>query len=210
MDGATALGLGGKGTGLEVVAVNGTPVGGATTSKVVKPTIKVKPGPPLSAVRPPRTDFDVSKLTLSGPKATRGSRRLSAQITQAVTDAALEQSMDGASTLTLGITDWAEGLLHSQLILGAVTVSIDKLDFTLSKIARQDDKMTLTFEETAVSLLRVNRSAKKANRATVTRAQFARSMVQEVTEFTIPFQCPEVNTKQPIAAPKKLRALTQR
>lgn len=208
MDGASALGLGGKGTGLEVVAVNGTSIGGAATPKVVKKVVKVKPGPPLGVVRPPRTDFDVNKLTLSGPKS-KG-KRLTAQITQAITDGSLEQTMDGASTLILTVADWAEGLLHSQLILGAVTVNMDNLDFTLSKIARQDDKMTLTFEETGVSLLRQNKSPKKANRATVTRAQFARSLVQEVTEYTIPFVCPEVNTKQPIAAPAKLRALTRR
>lgn len=164
--------------------------------------------PTLSQVRPPRGDFDVSRILLSGPK--QKGKRLSAQVRGAITDGGIEQTIEGASTLTLTIYDWAEGLLHSQLILGAVTVTFDGLDFTLTKIARADDKMTLTFEETAVNLLRQYKSAKKADRANTTRAQFVRSMVQEVTQAHIPFVCPEVNTKQPVGKPTVLVARTRR
>lgn len=164
--------------------------------------------PTLSTVRPPRGDFDVSRITLSGPK--QKGKRLSAQVRGAITDGSIEQTMDGASTLTLVIYDWAEGLLHSQLILGAVTVNFDGLDFTLSKVARQDQSMTLTFEETAVNLLRQYKSPKKADRANTTRAQFVRSMVQEVKQARIPFVCPEVNTKQPIGKPTVALARTKR
>lgn len=208
MDGAAALGLGGKGTGLEIVSVSGVVVGGSGARGPTKKVIKVKPGPPLSTVRPPRTDFDIAKLTLSGPKG-KG-KPLSASVRQAVTDASLEETIEGASTLTLVLLDWSEGLLHSELIKGSVSVRLDNLDFTLSKIARADNKMTLTFEETAVHLLRQYSKPKKANRANTTRAQFVRSMVQEVTEATIPFMCPEVNTKQPIAKPTALVARTKR
>ena len=175
----------------------------STKKKPVK--VKVRT---LSTVRPPRTDFDVAKITLSGPK--QKGKPLSAQVRGSITDASLEQTIEGASTLTLVIFDWAEGLLHSQLIKGAVTVKFDNLDFTLTKIARQDEKMTLTFEETAVNLLRQYKSAKKADRANTTRAQFIRSMVREVKEAHIPFHCPEVNVKQPIAKPKVLVARTKR
>jgi hypothetical protein len=59
--------------------------------------------------------------------------------------------------------------------------------------------MTLTFEETAVYWLRQYDNRKKAERDTTTRAQFIRSMVREVSQVRIPFECPEVNVRQPIA-----------
>src|SRR5947209_9737428 len=95
--------------------------------------------PTLSTVRRPRTDFDVARIVLSGPKS--GGKQLSVQIREAITDASIEQSIEGASTFTLAITDWSEGLLHLQLIRGAVTLSIDGLDLTLTKVSRQDTTM---------------------------------------------------------------------
>jgi|SRR5215467_6325442 len=173
-----------------------------TNEASAKSRAKVKV-PVLGAVRPPRADFDVAAITLSGPKT--GNRRLSVQLRSAITDGTIETTIDGASTLTLVVTDWAEGLLHSELITGALTVTFDGESFTLTKIARQDTSMTLTFEDTAVNLLRKYNKAKKADRANSTRAQFVRSMVQEVTEARIPFMCPEVNDKQPIGKPTVLR-----
>jgi hypothetical protein len=164
--------------------------------------------PVLSAVRPPRADLDVSKLVLTGPKQ-RG-KQLSTVISQAITTGTLEQTYDGASTLTLTVTDWAGGLLRSEMLKGAVGLAFDGEQFTLAKVARQDTTMTLTFEDRAVNLLRGYSKPRKADRANTTRAQFARSLVQEVTEARIPFRCPELNVKQPIGKPKVLRARTRR
>ena len=164
-----------------------------------KPTTPRKPLPPaLSQARPPKADLDVSKLILTGKY---GNKKLSTQLQQAITSCTVEATIEGAGTLTLAVTDWAEGMLHSQLIKGSATLVFDAISYTLSKIARQDTIMTLTFEETAVSLLRLYDKPKKADRANGTRAQFVRSMVKEVTQARIPFQCPEVNAKQPIAKP---------
>ena len=180
----------------------------AQKAKTKRAAVRVRV-PSLSTVRPPRSDLDVSRLTLKGPKV-KGHKQLATQIQQAITSGQLETTIEGASTLTLTVTDWSEGLLKSQLITGAVQLSFDGEDYVLTKLARQDTIMTLTFEDRAVNLLRGFSKAKKANRANTTRAQFVRSMVQECANPRIPFHCPEVNVKQPIAEPKVLRARTKR
>jgi hypothetical protein len=158
--------------------------------------------PTLSVVRPPRADLDPSKLTLTGKQ---GKKKLSLQIQQAVSDATIEQTIDGATTLTLTVFDPEKGLLRSQLLAGAITMNFDGENFTLTKINRQGDTTQLTLEDTAVNLLRQYSKSKKANRSNTTRAQFVRSLVKEVKEATIPFMCPEVNVKQPIGKPAKSR-----
>ena len=124
---------------------------------------------------------------------------LSARIKQAVTDGSIEQTIQGASTLTLTVADWAGGLLRSAVLAGGVTLTFDGLSFTLVKISKSDTALTLTFEETAVNLLRQYSSPRKSDRATTTRAQFVRSLVQEVKEARIPFACPEINKRQAVA-----------
>lgn len=178
------------------------------TKKKVTHKVKVKV-PVLSTVRPPQADLDAGSIVLSGPKL-KGSRQITQQIRQAITGITLDQTMEGASTLTVTVTDWSMALMRSQLLTGAVTVNFDAIDYTLTKVARADTIMTLTFEETAVSLLRLYSKAKKADRATTTRAQFVRSMVQEVTQARIPFQCPEVNTKQNVGKPTANAVMAQR
>jgi hypothetical protein len=172
-----------------------------------KTPIKVKV-PVLSPVRPPRVDLDVANLILKGPK--QAGKQLSTVITRAITTGQIENTIEGASTLTLSVTDWAGALMRSQMLKGEVQLEFDGETFVLTKVARQSTVMTLTFEDRAVNLLRSYTKAKKADRASTTRAQFIRSMVQEVKEAVIPFQCPELNVKEPIGKPKALRARTQR
>jgi hypothetical protein len=166
------------------------------TTKKQTPQVKVRA---LSVARPPRSDLDVSGLVLSGPKS--GGKALTAAIQRAITSGTIENTIDGASTLTLSVNDPYKGLLRSQLIKGPVRVSFDGLDFTLTKVQRQDMETVLTFEETGVNLLRQYSGPKKADRANSTRAAFVRSMVKEVREAKIPFQCPEINKRQPISKP---------
>jgi hypothetical protein len=155
----------------------------------------------LSPARPPKADLDVGTLVLTG-KASGSSAVLSAQIQKVITGSTLETTIEGASTLTLTVTDWSRKLLQSPLLLGPVQMKFDGEDWTLTKIAKQGTILTLTFEDTAVHTLRQYRKPKKADRAHTTRAQFIRSMVQEVKEVRIPFVCPEINDKQAIAKPK--------
>lgn len=147
--------------------------------------------PTLSVVRQPAADLDVSAMRLGG-------KQLTARLRDAITDGTLEQTIEGASTLTVTVADWHEGLLHSQVIKAAAVLTFNGLSFTLTKLGRQGTAMQLTFEETAVNLLRQYKKPKTANRDAVTRAQFVRSLVAEVTQARIPFRCPEVNVRQPI------------
>ena len=180
------------------------------TPKKVKPKKgkkgKVKVPPTLSVVRPPQADLDPGAMVLTGKQ---GNKKMSVSIQRAVTDASLEQTIDGASTLTLTVQDAAMGLLRSQLLKGDITMKFDGESFTLTKITRQADTTQLVLEDTAANLLRQYTKSKKANRSNSTRAQFVRSMVKEVTENTIPFKCPEVNVKQPIASQAKSRVRVQ-
>ena len=160
--------------------------------KPVRAPVRVRV-PVLSVVRRPRADLDVGALRLQG-------EQLSAKLQNAITDSSLETTLDGATTLTLTVSDWHQGLLHSSVIQGAALLTFDGETFVLSKLARQGSTMTLTFEDQAVNLLRRYSKPKTADRASVTRAQFVRSLVVEVREARIPFRCPEINVRQPIAS----------
>ena len=165
----------------------------ATKPTPVKVTVRSRHLPAALAIaRPPAADLDVNNLTLQG-------KGLSARIKQAVTDGSIEQTIQGASTLTLTVADWAGALLRSAVLAGGVTLAFDGLSYTMVKISKSDTALTLTFEETAVNLLRQYSKPRKSDRATTTRAQFVRSLVQEVKEARIPFACPEVNKRQAIA-----------
>ena len=163
------------------------------TKRTRKVAVRV---PTLSTVRRPRSDFDVDNLTLTGGP-------LTAKIKAAVTDGSVETTLDGASTLTLTVNDWGRRLLQSALLAGNITLAFDGISYTLVKLSAADvGALTLTFEETAVNLLRQYNKPKTANRNNVTRAQFVQSMVTEVREAKIPFSCPEVNKRQPISGDK--------
>lgn len=156
----------------------------------------------LSMVKRPSVaaDLDPGVIKLQGVG-------ISAKIQAAVTNLQVESRIDGSGTLTLQVYDYSKALLRSQLLTGAVTLDFDGVNWTMVKIAAGENQVTLTFEETAVSLLRLYKSAKKADRTSTTRAQFVRSMITEVKENKIPYRIPEVNTRQavePVSKPSRL------
>lgn len=156
---------------------------------------KPKPIPRLSTVRAPSVsaDLDTGTIKLQG-------KGISAKVEAAVTNLQLESRIDGSGTLTLVVYDDAKTLLRSQLLSNMVTMDFDGVNWTMVKMAAGESDVTLTFEETAVSLLRLYKNGKKADRNSTTRAQFVRSMITEVKEARIPYRIPEVNTKQKVAA----------
>ena len=129
----------------------------------------------------------------------RGEKRLTVNLKSLITEATHEQTIEGASTLTIVVRDADRGLLRSSLVKTRSMMWLDGIWYSLVKVSRQGNAVTLLFEETAVSLLRRYQRPKKANRANTTRAQFVRSLVREVRESNIPFRIPEVNERQPIA-----------
>lgn len=161
-----------------------------------KPKTKPK-GPPipgLSSVKRPSVaaDLDSGTIKLQG-------KGISARVQAAVINFQLESRIDGSGTLTLQVYDYSKALLRSQLLTGAVTMDFDGVNWTMVKLAAGDNDVTLTFEETAVSTLRLYDTPKKADRTATTRAQFVRSMITEVKEYKIPYRIPEVNKRQAVA-----------
>lgn len=158
--------------------------------------VKVKTNPkPLGTVRPPARDLAIADFNL------RGERSMVAHLKQAITSIELDMTIEGASTLTVKVADFSRQLLQSELTRTRSVAVVDNVSYTLVKVSREADDLVLTFEETAINLLRRYSKPRKANRANTTRAQFIQALVQEPTEATIPFRCPELNEKQKALAP---------
>jgi CHAP domain len=118
-------------------------------------------------------------------------------------------TIDGASTLELGIDDPAWLIEGSGLLdpddngrMQGVDITVDALPFRLAKASRSGDGiLTLTFEDMVVQLLRAHRSALAASRGSMTRGQFIEKLVREVKTRAIPFFSPEKGTKQAVELP---------
>lgn len=159
-------------------------------------TVAVRTNPkPLGTVRPPARDLDIDSINL------QGDRSMVARLKRSVTSVELDMTIEGASTLTIVVADPSRRLLNSQLTRTKSVCIIDNVSYTLVKVARDEDDLTLTFEETAINILRRYSKPRKANRKNTTRAQFIQSLVREPTEATIPFRCPELDEKQPALKP---------
>lgn len=152
---------------------------------------------PLGTYRQPAQDLDLDRLQLRGP------RDVVVNLKRSTSSVELLQTIEGASTLTIKVRDYSRHLLRSALPRTRSTLVLDNIEFTLVKVAHEENEITLIFEETAINLLRRDSTStpKKANRANTTRAQFIRGMINEVTERRIPFQCPEEKVRQPITPP---------
>lgn len=151
---------------------------------------------PLGTFRPPARDLDLENVHI------QGDRGLVANLKAATTSAELSMTIEGASTLTLKVRDYARTLLRSPIPRTRARLELDGIEYTLVKVGHAGDEITLIFEETAVNLLRRYTKPKKANRANTTRAQFIQGMVREVTERAIPFECPELTERQTILKPE--------
>ena len=150
----------------------------------------------MSALAGSAIDVDVATFVLDVVD-----KRLSAldvHVESSITDGTIERTMDGASTLTVTVHDPHRVLLRSGMFSYAIDAKLDRYFFRLVQVQKQDDDLTLTFEDRAVAALRAKTGVRKAQRADVTRAEFALSLVREVTP-AIPFVCPQLHTKQPIA-----------
>jgi len=163
----------------------------AKVSKKHIDPVKVKLPARLGVVRPPAADLDPGSLVLQGGP-------IPVQLARAVTTMVLTQTMQGASTLEITVADYTGDFLRSKLLRGGLTLVWDGVQYTLVKTAKGDRNVQLTFEESAVNLLRGYNRPKKAARALVTRAQFVRSLITEVTQARIPYSIPEVNVRQPV------------
>jgi hypothetical protein len=152
-------------------------------------------------------DVDVGVLLLQ----VAGSKTSRLRIDQRVTDGRLERTMDGASTVTIMLEDADRALLRSGAFSRQLDLELDGEWWRLVQVAKSGDGLTLTFEDRAVAYLRQNTTPRKAARSAMTRAQFALSIVREVKAGGgIPFVCPDVNVKQPIASSSQQLSTSKR
>jgi cell wall-associated NlpC family hydrolase len=163
----------------------------------------------LSQANPAVADVTVDRLVLDG-------RPLDAQIIDPV-ECGIERRLDGASNLTLSLTDPAVGdpprprLLTSGIFAKAVDLDLDDLTFRLADRAITDLSgvigLDLTFEATVVARLRTFTGAKHASRSDVTRAEFIKSLCDEAG---VPFVCPDLRLRGRIQTPDEALTPAQR
>jgi cell wall-associated NlpC family hydrolase len=121
-------------------------------------------------------------------------------VTSAITDAVVDRTVVGASTLTVSVDDTNERKIQRSGVLGhGVDVNLDGLWWTLTALKKQGRAVDLVFEEREVNLLRRYNSFIKANRDQVTRAQFVLRMIKEVQEVHLKWVIPELNIKQDVS-----------
>jgi hypothetical protein len=125
------------------------------------------------------------------------------ELAGAMTDAQVERTVEGASTLTLTVTDEERLLLDSGLLSDQLTVEVDGLFWMLVKVQKAGPILTLVFNEREVVIARrynkpIKQSVKTA-RKKVTRAEFALRLLREIKELPpIPYVIPALKVPQPI------------
>lgn len=119
-----------------------------------------------------------------------------------ITSAGILRTIEGASTLTVGINDYDRKVLRSGLLVEKMDVNIDGLWFRLTTVDKTGDDLTLTFEDREIAILRTYNTWRIVQRGKMTRAEFIYSMLKEVKEFNFVLgkNCiiPELHTVQPI------------
>jgi cell wall-associated NlpC family hydrolase len=117
------------------------------------------------------------------------------QLVDSITDATIERTVEGASTLTVQVQDSDLKLLNSGSLGRHVDVNVDGLWFTLVAVSKSGRQLTLTFEEREVNVLRYYKKFLRAKRTpTMTRARFVLRMIQEVKELPLRWFIPDLKT----------------
>lgn len=138
-------------------------------------------------------DTDLDKFVLVMQNAT------SVDVRGMITSADLTRTIEGASTLEVTFTDPDRILLNSGKLARGCDVEIDGLWFRLHRVKKNGDRLTLSFEDRIINILRTYaRKLGPIPRTQMTRAQFIVKMLSQVTEFDIPYFIPELYDIQPI------------
>jgi hypothetical protein len=122
------------------------------------------------------------------------------KVTDALIAATLTRTIAGASTVEMTIDDGRGRVLTSPLLQQRYDVELDGLHFRFVGVSRQDAwSLILRHEDREVARLRTKAGPQKAFRDKLTRAEYALQLVRAVPGPPIPFFCPELHTKEPIA-----------
>jgi hypothetical protein len=127
-------------------------------------------------------------------------RSRSVDVVQKIIDGDVERTIEGASTVSVTFLDPDSTLLNSGLLTSKTDIKVDGLYFRLAHVEKSGDDLTLTFEDREVAVVRTYKSFRKANRDTMTRAEFVHTLVREADrELKIRFFSPEEHVKQKVA-----------
>lgn len=156
---------------------------------------------------------------------------LDVNLARSVTSANVRLTMEGASELTVEVEDPHGKLLRSDVLTSwafgvtsdadneaawvrrskPVDVTLDGLVFRLVRVDKEGTRLTLTFEERAVTYLRRHKGARSAPRSHITRGQFVQMLVREVkANGGIEWFIPERWEKQPIKRDREKKTAAEK
>ncbi len=91
----------------------------------------------------------------------------------------ISRTIDGASTVTVTVTDARRTLIQLAVINQRSFAVVDRAHFELVKVAKAGDELTLTFEDAIVAALRRRTDPRTFAAGTATRATIARALCAE-------------------------------
>jgi murein DD-endopeptidase MepM/ murein hydrolase activator NlpD len=155
--------------------------------------------------QPPKTERDLDNLNLRLPQ---GNYLLGPRL---LPQGAREDTMEGASQVTLTANDPDGAIVKllgsdAQRLSDGVRVELDGISYVLSGVqASEDLSLSMTFEDEVAWRLRRYSKYLSKDRASTTRAEFVKLMVDEASRPpSLPMRAfiPELTDKQPVLTPK--------
>lgn len=155
----------------------------------------------------PPADVSLNGLVLKS--LSKGKRGFSTGVGDVVVDGTLEETVEGASSVTLELIDRDYLALQSGIFGTRVVASIDGDDYRQTQLSILDpttQTLQALLENRLVSEMREHKRPLRALRGHLTRAEFMLSMLREL-HLPYRFICPELHRKQPVE-PLKAEAPT--
>jgi murein DD-endopeptidase MepM/ murein hydrolase activator NlpD len=156
-------------------------------------------GRPKPVAKPDRPRDDLDKVRLKG-------KRLSVDVRDSLLDIEIEQTIEGASTLTLVIHDPKRKLQRSGIFEEGIRLEVDDRDFVCVGGAKQTPQYRVTFEPLNVWRLRQPKGFRRGFRDKITRAEFGFQLIRELKAPPIPVSIPELRKRQPIENTKQRKS----
>lgn len=125
----------------------------------------------------------------------------------------LKRTMEGSSSISLGIYDSEFRLLQVSLLAENFDAEIDGLHFRYVGTSKAERNFTVTLEDRGIALLRekdgpVRVFAHRGKPNETTRAEFVKALVEEAAPH-LEFICPQLHKQQPVATKKQAKKANQ-
>lgn len=119
------------------------------------------------------TDTLLDQLKLRGPA-------MSLKLLEAITDPpVVTRTIDGASTLSVIVSDYDRTLLTSGILDEKSWAVVDSMNFELVSVSKSGDRVTLTFEDSVAAELRRQTKPLSAPAGSTTRREFVARLAKE-------------------------------